>query len=303
MELKSYIKNRKQYVEISDSNSDILTVTTGVPKGSIICPLLFIIYINDIAHASNLFNFIIYVDDTTLSTTLEIILKNKPNLNIDTTLNSELEKITDWLKVNKLSLNIAKCKYVIFHMPQKKVKPLQLLIENTTVEKAQEFNFLVLTLNEHINWKSHINNLLNKISRNIDISNKLLIYNSLILSHLNFEILPWGYQCERINKLQKKTIRIISISKHNAHTELLFKELKVLKVTDIIILQELKFYCKYKNNKFPHYLQNLPLECNIDIHSYETRTQHKLRELKTDHEYAKKCLHYDVIKIINNTQH
>ena len=309
--MASYIKNRKQYVEIEDSKSDTLTLTTGVPQGSILGPLLFIIYINDIAHASNLFNFIIYADDTTLSTTLEIVLKNKPNLNIDTTLNSELENICDWLKVNKLSLNIAKCKYMIFHMPQKKVKPLQLLIENTIVEKAQEFNFLGLTLNEHMNWKSHINNLSNKISRNIGILNKLkhflplktklLIYNSLILSHLNFGILAWGYQCERIIKLQKKAIRIISISKYNAHTEPLFKELKLLKVTDILRLQELKFYYKYKNNKLPHYLQNLPLECNTDIHNYATRIQHKLRELKTDHEYAKKCLRYDVIKIINNT--
>ncbi len=175
-------------------------------------------YINDIAHASNIFNFIIYADDTTLSTTLEIVLKNKSNLNIDTTLNSELEKISDLLKVNKLSLNIAKCKYMIFHMPQKKVKPLQLLMENTTVEKAQEFNFLGLTLNEHMNWKSHTHNLSNKISRNIGILNELkhflslktkfLIYNSLILSHLNFGILAWGYQCERITKLQKKSDHI-----------------------------------------------------------------------------------------------
>ncbi len=74
----------------------------------------------------------------------------------------------------------------------------------------------------------------------------------------------------------------------------------MLKVTDILRLQELKFYYKYKNNKLPHYLQNLPLECNTDIHNYETHTQHKLHELKTDHEYAKKCLRYDVIKIINN---
>ncbi len=178
-------------------------------------PYIFFIYINDIAHARNLFNIIIYADDTTLSTTLDIVLKNKPNLNIDTTLNNELETISDWLKVNKLSLNIAKCKYMLFHMPQKKVKPLQLLIENTTIEKAQELNFLVITLNEHMNWKIHINNLSNKISRNIGVLNKLkhflplntklLIYNSLILSHLNFGILAWSYQCERITKLQKKS--------------------------------------------------------------------------------------------------
>ncbi len=91
--LMASYKNRKEYVEIEESKSDTLTLTTGVHQGSILGPLLFIIYINDIAHASDLFNFIIYADDTTLSTKLEIVLKNKPNLNIDTTLNSELEKI------------------------------------------------------------------------------------------------------------------------------------------------------------------------------------------------------------------
>ena len=69
--LEIYITNRTQYVEIHDTKSDPLTLTTGVPKGSILGPLLFIIYINDIAQASKLFDFIIYADDTTLSTTLE----------------------------------------------------------------------------------------------------------------------------------------------------------------------------------------------------------------------------------------
>ncbi len=81
--IESYLTNRKQYVEIDGSNSDMLSLTTGVPQGSILGALLFIIYINDIAQASKLFDFIIYADDTTLSTTLEIVIRNTPNLNAD----------------------------------------------------------------------------------------------------------------------------------------------------------------------------------------------------------------------------
>ncbi len=78
---------------------------------------------------------------------------------------------------------------------------------------------------------------------------KVLIYNSLIVSHPNFCILAWGYQCDRVIKLQKKVIWILNLSKYNAHTEPIFKELKLLKVKDILKLQELKFYFKYKNRK------------------------------------------------------
>ncbi len=87
------------------------------------------------------------------------------------------------------------------------------MINNTDIERAQEFNFLGLTLDENVNWNSHINTISNNVSKNIGILNKLkhflplktklIIYNSLIVLHLNIGILAWGYQCDRIIKLQK----------------------------------------------------------------------------------------------------
>ncbi len=74
-----------------------------------------------------------------------------------------------------------------------------------------------------------------------------------MLSHLHFGILIWGFKCERLTKLQKKVIRIISLIKNNAHTEHWFNKYNLLKRCDILLLQELKFYFKYKNNKLPHY--------------------------------------------------
>ncbi len=152
--MESYITNRYQYVEIDNTNSDTLPI--GVAQGSILGPLLFIIYINDIVSSSKLFDFIMYVDDTTLSTTLEFIIKDTNNSDPESIINKELQNINDWLKSNKLSENIAKCKYMIFHTPQKRVKPLSLQIENNIVERVYGFNFIGLIMNENLNWKSHV---------------------------------------------------------------------------------------------------------------------------------------------------
>ncbi len=197
--MESYLTNRKQYVDVDDVKLEMLMVTTGVPQGSILGPLLFIIYVNDIANANNFFNFIIYADDTTLSTTTEVILNNINNDNIESKINSELACINEWLKYNKLSLDISKCKYVIFHKPQKRINQLQLNIENIAIDRVSDFNFLGLTINEHLNWKSHTDKLSNKISKTMGVLNKLkhfvplnarvMIYNSLILSHLKYCIL------------------------------------------------------------------------------------------------------------------
>ena len=100
----SYLINRKQYIEIEDIASDILPIQIGVPQGSILGPILFIIYVNDFSQCSNKFDFIMYADDTTLSSTVN-------SFSVDTLINDELSKVIEWLKINKLSLNKNKSKY------------------------------------------------------------------------------------------------------------------------------------------------------------------------------------------------
>ena len=225
---QSYLTERSQYVEINGIPSNVLTISTGVPQGSILGALIFLIYMNDIPEVSIFFKYILYADDTSLLNSLSISLNSyDPDIH---TINLELSKIYDWLAVNKLSLNLRKTKYILFHHHNKKLpNNISLQINSTEIERVTNFIFLGVTINEHLSWKPHIDKICSKISKYIGILNKLkhylpqnilsILYCSVVQSHLSYAILTWGFDCGREVNLQKKSIRIIACSRYNAHTE------------------------------------------------------------------------------------
>ena len=259
--LKNYLTNRRQYVVYNSQNSETLDISTGVPQGSILGPLFFSICINDLITVSNKLKFIMYADDTTIYFNLE----DFDPYNLERDINNELEKITIWLKMNKLSLNVQKTKLMIFHRRQKQINELNISINGTDIERVESFNFLGLHIHESLSWRTHTDIVRNKISKVVGILYRLnnifpkyilqTLYNSLIMSYINYGLLLWGVESHRIEPLQKKAIRLITNSNYSAHTTPLFIELGLLKVQDMFKLKLLKFYYKLSYDLLPSYFQ------------------------------------------------
>ena len=158
------------------------------------------IFINDIIKSSRKFNFILYADDTTLNSTVDNFGNTTDE--IQSSIISELQTICKWLDLNKFCLNVNKSKCMLFHMSQRVTPLLHFELNGSAIEYIQEFNFLGLTLDSSLSFKFHLTKIGNKISRVIGLLHKLkhifpsyilrMIYNSLILPHMNYSLLAWG---------------------------------------------------------------------------------------------------------------
>ena len=124
--IHSYLTDWSQYVEFNGYKSVNLPISTGVPQGSVLGPLLFLIYINDLPLMSNVLNMLMYADDTTLYCNIDQCVN-------EYIINEELHKLTEWLGANKLASNISKTKYMVFHTSNRKISYINLNLTSNSV--------------------------------------------------------------------------------------------------------------------------------------------------------------------------
>ena len=173
---------------------------------------------------------------------------------------------------------------MLFHYKQRNISAItpKLKINGILIEKVKTFNFLGITIDEHMTWKPHSQKVACKIAQTIGTMKRLknflppnimkMLYNSLVLPHLTYGIVLWGKKIKRIIKLQKWALRVIVCAKYNAHTDPILSKLKLLRVNDIYKLTALKIYHKYKNNTLPPFFSNIFEIAEVPpTHSYELR--------------------------------
>ena len=156
---KTYLSNRTQQTEINGVLSDKGIIKHGVPQGSVLGPLLFLLYINDISKSSDLLKFFLFADDTT------VFYSDQTNESTEALLNRELSKVSDWLAANKLSLNVKKSNFLHFHYGKCKKPTINLELNETKVDEKVVTKYLGVLIDNKLNWKSHIEHVKTKLSR------------------------------------------------------------------------------------------------------------------------------------------
>ena len=257
---KSYLTDRVQCVKYNDELSAERAINIGVPQGSIMGPLLFIIYVNDLPNVVPKLKSILFADDTTLFSSGNDIIR------VALELNTELDKLAKWFTSNKLSLNIKKTHYILFSLSSViKNTQIDVKINENSIEKVSSTKFLGIYIDDKQNWVPHIDHVCKKLRKSIGILKKvkplltqktlISLYYSLIYPYLTYCQLIWGKasctHLKRITVLQKRAIRVICGVNFLAHTEPLFNKTKIIRFQELYNYLTIIFIYKLKNNLLP----------------------------------------------------
>ena len=288
---EDYLSNRNLMVKCRTSEegtlttSDIYPVEYGTPQGSCLGPLIFLIFCNDLHYHLDYLNCIQFADDTTL-----YIAHHNINY-LRFMLETDLENISDWLRANKLTLNVGKTYCLVFgDTPAELTASLSINGEHMQVTKTTKF--LGVWIDDRLNWNKHIEHMKNRLKSRVCMIRKgitmltthakKILYHAQIESTLTYGLGTWGYL---LNKGQQKTLQTIQnqairMIEPKLHTADIYKKHKILNIKQLTLLENYKMWKKLEMNILPRNLSNA---LTID---------HMRNDLNKRHKYAtrNKCL-------------
>ena len=277
---KSYLSDRSQCVRLGNVKSHFLPISSGVPQGSKLGPILFNLYVNEMALLPSIYSTFQFADDTTFAAVSDNITQ------LIQQFNAGLNVFHTWCVSNKLFLNLVKTKAMVITPKRIDIELPSIIINNTVVEFVTDYKYLGLIIDSKLSFVKHIKNLNGRLNRvagtSYSMKNVLSLeaaksfYFSMAYSIISYVIVVWGgSSISLINDLQvaqNKIVRNLFANRvqHNGHTSDLYKVLGLLNVSQIYELElgKLMFNALY-NNKFYGLQQNL-LQLNWS-HNYNTR--------------------------------
>ena len=277
---RSYLSNRKQFVSIDGFESQVTKMDLGVPQGSVLGPLLFLIYINDLHKAIKYSKTRHFADDTNL------LIKNDSLKQLKKYLNLDLKQLCKWLKANKISLNCSKSELIIFRHPNKQVNyELKIKINGKKLLPSKFVKYLGIILDPHLNWSHQADSLSTKLTRAAGMLSKIRyyvsesslrnIYFGIFSSLLTYGSQIWGqfsnkHIC-RLQRIQNKAIRIINFAKYQDSSDPLYQKSKILKISDHVRLQNFLYVHDSLNGSLPKALKN-SFQITADLYNHDTRS-------------------------------
>lgn len=305
---KSYLHNRTQLTEITTTNNHNYReryhsslkkcADIGVPQGSILGPILFLIYVNDLGKCVPYGEIISYADDT------NYLISSMDNNTLELKLNELLIEINKWFSSNHLTLNVDKTKLIQFFL-KKKPNKVNAKVHDTDIEGVEKTKFLGVVIDEKLSWKHHIQLLSNKLSSACYLLRILAgkcslqcsrsAYYAYVHSTINYGIIFWGinkHNRSKIFRIQKRAVRIILHKHPNTHCKPLFKDLRILPTPCIYIYNSI-LYIK-KNLHLPSY------QLNNQIHYHNTRKKCDIHIHQVNTSQALQSVHNNGVKFYNN---
>ena len=321
--MENYLTDRYQYTKIGEARSNLRKVDCGVPQGSSLGPLLFLLYENDLPLMSQ-FTTTLFADDTLLALSDDNLAK------LECRVNAQLRHIDLWLKQNKLTLNHSKTTYLLFnkqpHVPVNST--FSFLINKNEITKSNSVKYLGVWFDDKLNWSAYIqdlslqlakcSNMLYHIRDLVSDNTLAMLYYSFVYSRITYGITAWGgitygitaesfestaYRnfLREVEVKQNNIIRTITWNKKFSHVNHLYKQLEILKLVDVYKLELAKFMHKLFNNKLPKLWQQ-NFTTIEQIHAYKTRRPNKsnfsnIEELNYGTILVKNCLLFSLLLV------